>query len=434
MATIGWFRPGVEESAAAAANIQHILEPTDLEADAPGPPFPAVAEDDVAFLQYTSGSTGQPRGVVLSHANVCRTVEFMAEAAQLSREDIVVSWLPLYHDMGLIGCAFTPPTTGARSISCRPICKSPRTWLELVTRVRATFTVSPDFGYRNCVRNIADTTGLDLSSLKQALSGAEPVRLSTIEAFEGKFDVREHHHALLRPGRGHPGGGDLAPLHPAAPGHVRPVPLGGAYLPGRVGAHRAGRSVVGPGVEGEILVQSPGVMQGYYNNPEATRRVLSPDGWLRTGDLGFLDAEEVPLHHGPGQGPHHPGRREPDPGRRGRGRGPRARASATRRRWVSRASAPAASACTWWPEVRERGGRPPTSSRAGARDRPACTRCSGPPPRQGAPGPAQHHPEDVERQDPALAAGPDDCRRRARRPDRLRVGRARPLAWMPPAP
>ncbi len=190
VATIGWFRSGVEESQAAASNIRHVLEPSDLEVDDPAPPFPTADTDDVAFIQYTSGSTGQPRGVVLSHANVVRTVEFMAEAAQLTRDDVVVSWLPLYHDMGLIGCAFTPPWNGAPLHLLPPDLKNPRVWLELVTRVGATFTVSPDFGYRNCVRNIHDPTGLDLSSLKQALSGAEPVRLSTIEAFERKFGVQ----------------------------------------------------------------------------------------------------------------------------------------------------------------------------------------------------------------------------------------------------
>ena len=190
VATIGWFRQGVDESQAAAANIRHVLEPSDLEVDGPAPPFPSAATDDVAFIQYTSGSTGRPRGVVLSHANVVRTVEFMAEAAQLTRDDVVVSWLPLYHDMGLIGCAFTPPWNGAPLHLLPPDLKNPRVWLEMVTRVGATFTVSPDFGYRNCVRNIGDTAGLDLSSLKQALSGAEPVRLSTIEAFESKFGVQ----------------------------------------------------------------------------------------------------------------------------------------------------------------------------------------------------------------------------------------------------
>jgi len=289
--TIGWFRKAVEESAAAAPDLRHVLEPSDLEADAPAPPFPSVREDDTAFLQYTSGSTGQPRGVVLSHANVCRTVEFMGEAAQLTREDVVVSWLPLYHDMGLIGCAFTPPTIGSPLHLLPPDLRNPRVWLELITRVRATFTVSPDFGYRNCVRNIADPSGIDLGSLKQALSGAEPVRLSTIQAFEDKFGVRN----LITPCYG------LAEATLAVSIWPRGVPVrldaSGRFLsvgpPCRgvsVRIDQDGRSAP-TGEEGEVCVRGPGVMQGYYNNPEATAQVLSRDGWLRSGDLGFMDAD-----------------------------------------------------------------------------------------------------------------------------------------------
>jgi acyl-CoA synthetase (AMP-forming)/AMP-acid ligase II len=291
VATVGWFRRGVEESQSAAPGVRQVLEPPDLECDDPAPSFPAIRPEDVAFIQYTSGSTGDPRGVVLSHANVVRTVAFMAEAAQLSREDIVVSWLPLYHDMGLIGCAFTPPFNGAPVHLLPPDLKNPRLWLELITQVRATFTVSPDFGYRNCVRNIHDTTGLDLSSLKQALSGAEPVRLSTIRAFEEKFGG-EH---LVTPCYG------LAEATLAVAIWPRKTPLrldaSGKFLsvgrpcPGVRVRIMDGEGEVAPGVEGEICVASPGVMVGYYNNPEATRSVLSADGWLRTGDLGFVDRE-----------------------------------------------------------------------------------------------------------------------------------------------
>ncbi len=289
--TIGWFRKGVDESCLAAANVRHVLEPNDLEVDDATPALPTPAPEDTAFIQYTSGSTGHPRGVVLSHSNVTRTVEFMAEAAQLAREDVVVSWLPLYHDMGLIGCAFTPPLSGTPLYLLPPDLKSPRVWLELITRVKATFTVSPDFGYRNCVRNIHDTTGLDLSSLKQALSGAEPVRASTIDAFERKFGVTN----LITPCYG------LAEATLAVAIWPRKTPLrfdsSGKFLsvgqPCRGVAVRImeGERVLTHGAEGEICVSSPGVMQGYYKNPKATRTVLSPDGWLRTGDLGFFDSE-----------------------------------------------------------------------------------------------------------------------------------------------
>jgi acyl-CoA synthetase (AMP-forming)/AMP-acid ligase II len=289
--TIGWFRRGVEESREGAPGLRHVLEPADLEGPAPAPALPEAREEDTAFIQYTSGSTGDPRGVVLSHANVCRTIEFMAEAAQLSRDDVVVSWLPLYHDMGLIGCAFTPPTTGAPLHLLPPDLKNPRVWLETIAETRATFTVSPDFGYRNCVRNVHDPAGLDLGSLKQALSGAEPVRLSTIEAFESKFGLSN----IVTPCYG------LAEATLAVAIWPRATPLrvdpSGRFLsvgrPCRGVAVRILRddAVAGPGVEGEICVRGPGVMQGYYNNPEATRRVLGADGWLRTGDLGMIDAE-----------------------------------------------------------------------------------------------------------------------------------------------
>jgi acyl-CoA synthetase (AMP-forming)/AMP-acid ligase II len=190
VATIGWFRSGVDQSVALAPNVRAVLEPPDLEADGAPPALVEASPHDLAFLQYTSGSTGHPRGVMLTHDNLVRTCHFMAEAAGLTPEDRVVSWLPLYHDMGLIGLSFTPPLMAAPVWLLPPDLRNPRQWLELITEVRATFTVSPDFGYRNCVRNVRDTADLDLTSLKAALSGAEPVRVSTIEAFESHFGIK----------------------------------------------------------------------------------------------------------------------------------------------------------------------------------------------------------------------------------------------------
>src|SRR5437870_13500923 len=271
VATIGWFRKGVDESVAQAPRVRTVLEPPDLEADAPEPADAEPGEEDLAFLQYTSGSTGHPRGVMLNHKNVVSTIHFMAEAAGITVEDRVVSWLPLYHDMGLIGCAFTPPLTGTPVWLLPPDLRNPRQWLELMTQVRATFTVSPDFGYRNCVRNVRDTHDLDLSSLKAALSGAEPVRLSTIRGVEGHFRVKN----VIAPCYGLAEATLAAAVWPRGPA-IRVDATGrfvSAGYPCRgVSVRIVPRAGDGPPValaanaEGEIQVKGPGVMKGYYNN------------------------------------------------------------------------------------------------------------------------------------------------------------------------
>jgi fatty-acyl-CoA synthase len=301
VATIGWFRQGVDASVALAPNVRQVLEPNELDHDGTPPADHVAKEADLCFLQYTSGSTGHPRGVMLTHRNVVETTKFMAEAAGITAEDRVVSWLPLYHDMGLIGCAFTPPLTATPIWLLPPDLRNPRPWLETITKIRATFTVSPDFGYRNCVRNVRETSTFELSSLKSALSGAEPVRTSTIEAFESHFGIKR----VISPCYG------LAEATLAVAIWPRGVPLrydtSGRWLsvgqpcPGisvRIAAPlrddedgSAAAVVLPPDREGEVCVKSPGVMKGYYNNPDATRRVLGADGWLRTGDLGFVDDE-----------------------------------------------------------------------------------------------------------------------------------------------
>lgn len=289
--SIDWFRSDVDQARGAAANVRSFLTPSDLEGADPPRSLPTARPEDIAFIQYTSGSTGHPRGVMLSHANVVETIKFMAEAAGLTPADTVVSWLPLYHDMGLIGCAFTPPYLGAKLVLLPPDLKNPREWLETITRERATFTVSPDFGYRNCVKNVKDIAGLDLSSLKMALSGAEPVRLSTIRAFEAKFNLKD----VVVPGYGLAEATLGVAISPRGE-PIRLDPSGrfisvGQPCPGISVRIMEGQAVLPPEREGEIVVKSPGVMQGYYNDPAATRRVLTPDGWLRTGDLGFLDRD-----------------------------------------------------------------------------------------------------------------------------------------------
>jgi acyl-CoA synthetase (AMP-forming)/AMP-acid ligase II len=290
--TIDWFRADVETARAAAPDLRHLVMPDVLDLGTPIAAPVAAAEDDTCFLQYTSGSTSVPRGVVLSHRNVMATVRMMVEAVAVTPSDRLVSWLPLYHDMGLIGLAFGALYTGARLVLLPPDLRDPRAWLEAISEHRAHVTVSPDFGYRNCVRHIHDTTGIDLSSLRMALSGAEPVRLSTIRAFQERFKVGD----IFAPAYGLA----EATLAVAVWPHGQPVrvdPTGSFVSVGRpcrgVRVEIAGASDqtrARPGEVGEILVQSPGVMQGYYRDPEATAVALR-DGWLHTGDLGFLDAE-----------------------------------------------------------------------------------------------------------------------------------------------
>jgi acyl-CoA synthetase (AMP-forming)/AMP-acid ligase II len=216
----------------------------------------------------------------------------MVEAVEVTPTDTLVSWLPLYHDMGLIGLAFGALYTGAKLVLLPPDLRDPRAWLEAITEHRAHVTVSPDFGYRNCLRHVHETTGLDLSSLRMALSGAEPVRLSTIRAFQERFGVGD----IFAPAYGLA----EATLAVAVWPHGQPVrtdPTGSFVSVGRpcrgVRVQIAGPDGIGrarPGEVGEILVQSPGVMQGYYRDPDATARALR-GGWLHTGDLGFLDAQ-----------------------------------------------------------------------------------------------------------------------------------------------
>jgi acyl-CoA synthetase (AMP-forming)/AMP-acid ligase II len=290
--TIDWFRADVEAARAEAPDVRHLLTPDALDTGSGVAASLRAAEDEVCFLQYTSGSTSVPRGVVLSHRNVMATVRMMVDAVEVAPTDTLVSWLPLYHDMGLIGLAFGALYTGAKLVLLPPDLKDPRAWLEAITEHRAHVTVSPDFGYRNCLRHVHETTGLDLSSLRMALSGAEPVRLSTIRAFQERFGVGD----IFAPAYGLA----EATLAVAVWPHGQPVhtdPTGSFVSVGRpcrgVRVEIAGHDGIGrarPGEVGEILVQSPGVMQGYYRDPDATARALR-GGWLHTGDLGFLDAQ-----------------------------------------------------------------------------------------------------------------------------------------------
>jgi acyl-CoA synthetase (AMP-forming)/AMP-acid ligase II len=152
------------------------------------PPVPALAQgDETALIQYTSGSTGKPRGVVITATNLAANVDAMGKGLGFSREDRVVSWLPLYHDMGLIGALLGPLVHGSTIWLMSPLefMLRPAIWMQAVSDARATLTVAPNFAYGLVARKVSDEElqGLDLSSLRAAINGAEPVDPSTAEAF-----------------------------------------------------------------------------------------------------------------------------------------------------------------------------------------------------------------------------------------------------------
>ncbi len=163
-----------------------------IEASAPPADLPQLKNSNsVALIQYTSGSTGDPKGVVLSHANLLANIRAMGKVMEASSADIFVSWLPLYHDMGLIGAwlgclHFAAPLYVMSPLS---FLVRPQSWLWAMHRFRATFSASPNFGFELCLNKItdADLKGLDLSSLRMIANGAEPVSVQTLRRFIDRF-------------------------------------------------------------------------------------------------------------------------------------------------------------------------------------------------------------------------------------------------------
>ena len=146
---------------------------------------------DIALLQYTSGSTGDPKGVTLTHANLLANMRAIAEAVQLTPDDVGVSWLPLYHDMGLIGAWLTLLLQGTPLVVMSPLAflTRPERWLQVVSKYQGTIAAAPNFAYELCVRKITDKAmeGVDLSSWRAALNGAEPVNPETLQRFANRF-------------------------------------------------------------------------------------------------------------------------------------------------------------------------------------------------------------------------------------------------------
>ncbi|MBS1791080.1 MAG: fatty acyl-AMP ligase [Acidobacteria bacterium] len=289
------------------------------------PPFnaPGVYPEDICFLQYTSGSTTLPRGVMVSHANLMANMRaFMGQRGMNpGPEDVGVTWLPLYHDMGLIGFILGPLVYVGPVIvlSTTSFARDPRIWLKAINKYRGTITYAPNFAYAQVVKRLRDSDleNLDLSCLRIAGCGAEPIQASTLRSFAERLAPTGFRPESFLPSYGMAEATLAISLHrpgtpvrtervnaealkhgkavfetdsdvnskefvscgfPLADHHLAIVNEDGELLPERE--------------VGEIVFRGPSVTRGYFQNPEATAATWR-DEWLHTGDLGYLADGEL---------------------------------------------------------------------------------------------------------------------------------------------
>ncbi len=287
---------------------------------------PGVGPQDLAFLQYTSGSTSQPKGVMVSHANLVHNSRVIQRSFKASTESRGVFWLPLFHDMGLIGGVLQTLFCGGTSTLFSPVAflQRPARWLETISETQATISGGPNFAYDLCVRKVTEEqrSRLDLSRWKVAFNGAEPVRPETLERFAETFAPCGFRREAFLPCYGLAeatllvSGGwptlasadskawEVGRFEHASPQDPSPKTLAGSGQLGQdqtvVVVNTSTQIPCVSGDVGEIWVSSPSVAQGYWNHPEATaetfRATLADGGetlYLRTGDLGFLQGQDL---------------------------------------------------------------------------------------------------------------------------------------------
>jgi amino acid adenylation domain-containing protein len=290
---------------------------------------PNLAGDSIAFLQYTSGSTATPKGVMVSHSNLLENEAQIQGAFRQNEKSIVVGWLPLYHDMGLIGNMLQPIYVGGRCILMSPMAflQQPTRWLNAITRYRATTSGGPNFAYELCVRKVSEEelSRLDLSSWELAFNGAEPVRSQSMNRFAERFSPVGFRAKAFTPCyglaeatllvSGQATGNEPLVLeldtdalahhrlrYPSEDGGVKSVVSCGQPAQGSTVTIVDPESLVPsqPNQIGEIWVSGPSVARGYWNLPVETQHTFqaqaagnTEQSFLRTGDLGFLRDGEL---------------------------------------------------------------------------------------------------------------------------------------------
>ena len=251
--------------------------------------FPPIASTDIAFLQYTSGSTGDPKGVQLSHGNLITNAWQLIDGMEITENEIFVSWLPLYHDMGLILKTIVPFLLGAQTVLLPTTLSDVSRWLSTIHQYRGTFTAAPDFAYRLCMRYIKNPTVFDLSSLRVALNAAEPVRLQTINDFEAAFGLQNIMTAGYGLAEATVGVSMSKPQQPIRNDDRGLVSVGKPFIDVDIAIVDDDGNLQPTDTIGEIIIRSTANCQGYYDNPQATAKLFRDDGYFYSGDLGYLD-------------------------------------------------------------------------------------------------------------------------------------------------
>ena len=264
----------------------------------------ALSSELIAFLQYTSGSQAAPKGVMVSHGNLVANERAISAALEFGDEDVMVSWLPLFHDMGLIGGLLQPLYTGASVVLLSPLrfLERPIRWLEAISEYRGTVSGGPDFAYRMCVDRIEPSAlrGLDLRTWRLAFCGSEPIRPGTLRAFAERFAGVGFNASALYPCYGLAEATLLVTgVKPGTGVHVDSAVVSCGATPPEHRVRITDPSTLAPvpeGQNGEIWVSGPSIAQGYWQNSDATAAAfvqLGAERYLRTGDLGFERAGQL---------------------------------------------------------------------------------------------------------------------------------------------